>query len=168
MATSEFVNCRENASSKTARLPGSQLEGVLFMSEGHSTRVPNHPLRSWIWTPMAWYIGTSCETPWYRLLGSTLEINFATKMTMLRLSVPGQWLIICSNRTSLKWISLHNPLTATPLSIRGTCNQQHESHPTLPPWTPPSPVASVGQYHCGTPEASGGQHAPATRGHYQR
>ena len=44
MATWEFVDCRENASNKTARLPGSKLEGVLSVSVGHSTGVPNHPL----------------------------------------------------------------------------------------------------------------------------
>ena len=53
MAAWEFVNCWENASSKTARLPGFKLDGVLFMSGGHSTWVPNHVLCSWIGMTMA-------------------------------------------------------------------------------------------------------------------
>ena len=113
IAAWEFVDCLENTPSKTARLPGSKLKGVLSMSGGHSTGVPNHPLCSWIGTSVAWCIGTS----WYYLLGSTLEIIVATKMTMLRIIVPEKWLIICSKRTSLKLTSLYNPLIATPSCI---------------------------------------------------
>ena len=54
---------------------------------GHSTAMQNHPLCSWTGTSMAWFIGTSCGTPWYHLLGSTLEIIFAHKMTMLCLII---------------------------------------------------------------------------------
>ena len=39
----EFVDWK-NASSKSARLSGSKLEGVLSMSEGHSTGAPKSPL----------------------------------------------------------------------------------------------------------------------------
>ena len=64
-------------------------EGVLSMSGEHSTVGTNHPCASWIGTSRAWCIWTSCGTPWYHLLGSALEIIFITKMTMLRLIVPG-------------------------------------------------------------------------------
>ena len=47
------------------------------------------PLCCWISTSMAWCIGTSCGTPWYHSLGSTLEKIFATKMTILRLIMSG-------------------------------------------------------------------------------
>ena len=84
----DFVDCRENASIKAAKLPGWSWR-VLCSWLGHSTGDPNHPLCCWIGTSMAWCIGTFYGTPYYRWLGSTLEIIFATKMTMLRLIVPG-------------------------------------------------------------------------------
>ena len=43
MAIWEFIYCSENVSSNTVRLPGSKLEGLLSITRGHSTGVPNPP-----------------------------------------------------------------------------------------------------------------------------
>ena len=76
-----------HASSSTA---AKTLPARLPVCQGLSWRgVRNRPLGSWTRTSMAWCIGTSLGTSGNHLLGSTLGILFATKMTMLRLIVPG-------------------------------------------------------------------------------
>ena len=124
----------ERASRKTARLSGSKLEGVLSISWEYSTRLPNQPLCSWTGTSVAWFTGTSCGKPWYSLLGSNLEIIFATKVTMLRLIIPA---------CTIPWLQ---PYRAHVGRI-GAWNQQYGSSTTWPPWTSPGPVGSVGQYY---------------------
>ena len=84
-----WQNCRENASSKTARLT-CQVDRVQAggWGWGWGDFLQGCPLCSWIETSVAWCMGTSCEIPWYHLLGSTLEIIFTTKMRMLCPIIP--------------------------------------------------------------------------------